>query len=125
MIDHVSLYVSDYEKGKEFYSKALAPLGYKIHMDMPEHKVAGLGAASPDIWLVGKPGQGKAHIALHADSKEVVNAFHKAALEAGAKDNGAPGYRKEYTPGYYGAFIHDADDNNFEVVWHDPNPPQN
>ena len=57
-------------------------------------------------------------------AEEEVDAFHKAGLEAGGADNGAPGYRTEYGPGYYAAFIRDPDGNNIEAVWHDPNPPQ-
>ncbi len=120
MIDHTSLRVSDYEKAKEFYAKALAPLGYTVLTDLPEWKVAGLGNGKPDLWVSQKEPVGPVHVALGAESRSIVDAFYKAALEAGGKDNGAPGLRTEYHPTYYGAFIHDADGNNLEVVCHKP-----
>ena len=126
MIDHVTLTVSDIEKAKEFYTKAFAPLGYALVSDYPEWKVAGIGAGgTSDIWLFGGKGsKEEAHLALVAKNKDEVDAFYKAALAAGGADNGAPGYRKNYTPGYYAAFVHDADKNNIEVVYHDPNPTE-
>ncbi len=59
------------------------------------------------------------HIAFEAKSQHEVKAFHKAALAAGAKDNGAPGYR-DYSPGYYAAFAYDPHGHNIEAVWYDP-----
>ncbi|MBU6388747.1 VOC family protein, partial [Patescibacteria group bacterium] len=59
------------------------------------------------------------HIAFRARGKAAVQKFYKAALAAGARDNGAPGYR-DYSPGYYAAFVYDADGNNVEAVWYDP-----
>lgn len=122
MIDHISLYGSNFSKLKEFYSKALAPLGYTVMMEMAEWKVIGFGNGRPDLWVMEKTGIGAQHVAFVADSKTIVDSFYKASINAGGKDNGAPGYRKEYTPGYYAAFIHDPDGNNIEVVYHDPNP---
>lgn len=120
MIDHVSLHVSDFVKAKEFYAKALAPLGYAVISDYAEWSVAGLGAnGKPDLWIKADGAHQASHIALVASSKEMVDGFYKAALEAGAKDNGAPGYRKEYSPGYYGAFVLDVDGHNIEAVFHD------
>ena len=60
---------------------------------------------------------GRNHLAFQAQSREVVNAFYKAALENGGKDNGAPGERA-YHPGYYAAFVFDPDGNNIEAVYH-------
>jgi predicted lactoylglutathione lyase len=119
MIDHLSLHVRDLDKSKAFYTKALAPLGYALISDYPQWKVAGFGAGRPDIWLSGKEVTQATHVVLAAESKEIVDAFYKAGLEAGGTDNGAPGYRKEYSPGYYAAFIHDFDGHNIEVVFHD------
>lgn len=123
MIDHIGVYVSDPEKSKVFYSAALAPLGYKIHMELPEWGVVGFGAERPDFWISKKEPQ-NAHVAFAASSKEMVDAFHAAGLAAGGADNGAPGYRKDYSPGYYAGFIKDHDGNNIEVVFHDPNPTE-
>ena len=59
------------------------------------------------------------HVAFEAKNKEQVDSFYKEALRAGGKDNGAPGYRVDYWPGYYAAFVHDTDGNNVEAVWFD------
>ena len=121
MIDHVSLHVSNYETAKEFFSKALAPVGYAVIKDFPQWKAAGLGKdGKPDFWIGQKEPIGNNHVAIAADSRADVDAFYAAALAAGGKDNGAPGIRKDYHPSYYGAFVHDADGNNIEVVCHKP-----
>jgi catechol 2,3-dioxygenase-like lactoylglutathione lyase family enzyme len=123
MIDHAGVHVSDFTKAKEFYSKALAPLGYTLLSDFAQWSVAGFGeSGKSDFWLYTAEVKQNDHIAFAASSKEAVDAFYKAGLEAGGKDNGAPGYRKDYSPGYYAAFIHDLDGNNVEVVFHDPAP---
>jgi len=126
MIDHVTLQVSNVEKAKEFYKKALAPLGYSILSDFPEWKLAGMGAGkASDVWLyAGEGSKEGSHIAFAAKNKEEVDSFYKAAMAAGGGDNGAPGYRKNYTQVYYAAFIHDTDKNNIEVVYHDPSPTE-
>lgn len=123
MIDHTTLYVSDFARAKEFYTKALAPLGYSVLMEFPEWNTAGFGAeGAADFWLNGKGANLSQHIAFMAADKAAVDAFYKEALDAGGKDNGAPGYRTEYSPGYYGAFILDLDGHNIETVFHDPVP---
>lgn len=125
MIDHISIHVNDIDTSKEFYSKALAPLGYAITTEMPEWKVVGLGVdGKSDIWLVGDGSDKAGHVAFVAHDTETVQKFYDAALAAGGTDNGAPGYRKEYSPGYYAAFVHDLNGHNIEVVFHDPNPIQ-
>ncbi|HEV7121724.1 MAG TPA: VOC family protein [Candidatus Paceibacterota bacterium] len=126
MIDHTTLHVKDIEKSKEFYAKALAPLGYEQLSEFAEWKVVGLGAeGKSDLWLVGDAaGTPAGHVAFAAHDKAQVDSFHAAGLAAGGGDNGAPGYRKDYTPGYYAAFVHDPDGHNLEVVFHDPNPVQ-
>ena len=123
MIDHLSLRVRDFEKSKAFYLKALEPLGYKLLMDFGPS--CGLGEPPmPDFWLAAHEekhpaGTGR-HLAFAARSRAVVDAFHKAALAAGATDDGAPGPRKEYHPGYYGAFVVDPDGNHIEACCHKP-----
>jgi catechol 2,3-dioxygenase-like lactoylglutathione lyase family enzyme len=74
MIDHLSLHVRDLDKSKAFYTKALAPLGYALISDYPQWKVAGFGAGRPDIWLSGKEVTQATHVALAAESKEIVDA---------------------------------------------------
>ena len=119
MIAHLTLPVGSYEKAKGFYEKVLATLGYTMNMDHPEWKAAGYNdGKNTDFWIAEKP-LTPGHVAFEAKNKDEVEAFYKAALEAGARDNGAPGYRKDYWPGYYAAFVHDADGHNIEVVWFD------
>jgi len=126
MIHHVSLNVSDFAKGKEFYGKALAPLGYTMVREFAEWSVAGFGEPDrPDTWIHGgEKVTDTTHLAFVAKSKDEVEKFYKAGLAAGGSDNGAPGYRKEYTPGYYAAFVKDPDGHNIEVVFMDPNPSE-
>ncbi len=127
ILDHVSLNVRDYAKSKAFYTQALAPLGITCLMEFG--KAAGFGkGGKPDLWI----GEGKTtfqtpeqaanitpiHVALSAKSREEVDAFYKAAIEAGAKDFGAPGIRAHYHPGYYGAFVLDPDGHDIEAVFH-------
>jgi catechol 2,3-dioxygenase-like lactoylglutathione lyase family enzyme len=118
MIDHVKVFVSDLERSRRFYVQALEPLGYRVVME-PAPVVIGLGADRPDFWLELRPeGVTTAHLAFAADDPEVVDAFHRAALDAGGRDNGGPGMRPMYHPRYYGAFVLDPDGNNVEAVCH-------
>lgn len=125
MIDHTGIHVSDIEKAKGFYEKVLAPLGYTKIAEFPEWKVAGFGEGSKaDFWITADSSEQENHVAFAAKDKAAVDAFHAAGLAAGGTDNGKPGYRKEYTPGYYAAFVKDMDGHNIEVVFHDPNPSE-
>lgn len=122
MISHTSVAVKNYQKSKEFYEKALAPLGYTLGMDVPEYKACGFKDAQgkQDFWLGEKSDATGVHVAFVAASKEQVDGFYAAALAAGGKDNGKPGYRTEYYPDYYAAFVYDFDGSNIEAVWLDP-----
>lgn len=127
MIDHTGVAVSDLKKSKAFYEAALAPLGYAVLMEFPaaitgSTDVVGFGAPpKADFWIYqGNPNQPPIHIAFRAAKRTAVNAFHKAALAAGGKDNGTPGLRSHYHPNYYGAFVLDPDGHNIEAVCHDP-----
>jgi catechol 2,3-dioxygenase-like lactoylglutathione lyase family enzyme len=118
MIDHLKLHVRDVERSRAFYTAALAPLGYRVMLE-PAPGVVGLGAERPDFWLAVQPAStGFAHVAFRVDTTDLVDAFHRAALDAGGRDNGAPGRRPQYHPRYYGAFVLDPDDNNVEAVCH-------
>lgn len=118
MIAHTSLPVSDYEKSKTFYVSALAPLGYENNMEYGE--AAGFNdGKNTDFWIGAKPTVVPLHVAFEAKSRDEVEAFYRAALAAGARDNGGPGYRPEYWPGYYAAFVYDPDGHNIEAVWYD------
>jgi catechol 2,3-dioxygenase-like lactoylglutathione lyase family enzyme len=122
MIDHIGFPVSDYPRAKDFYAKALAPLGYTLIMEVQQNEqdapAAGFGkGGKPDFWIGGEGGLGKAiHIAILADSRTEVDAFYQAAMAVGAKDNGPPGVRAHYHPNYYGAFVLDPDGHNIEAL---------
>jgi catechol 2,3-dioxygenase-like lactoylglutathione lyase family enzyme len=119
MIDHLGLPVADLARSKRFYAAALAPLGYTLLMEFGDD-AAGFGVERPDFWVAKGDKPATAHICFAATSRAQVDAFHKAALAAGGKDNGGPGLRPQYHPNYYGAFVHDADGNNVEAVCHQP-----
>jgi catechol 2,3-dioxygenase-like lactoylglutathione lyase family enzyme len=117
MIAHTSLAVSDYRKAKGFYVKVLGALGYRNNLEYGE--AAGFNdGKNTDFWIHKEETVVPTHIAFEAASRKQVEAFHAAALEAGATDNGGPGYR-DYWPGYFAAFVHDLDGNNIEAVWYD------
>jgi catechol 2,3-dioxygenase-like lactoylglutathione lyase family enzyme len=128
MIDHIGFPVSDYERSKAFYARALAPLGYGLVMEIgAEHTesqspAAGFGAGGkPDFWIGGEGGlKGVIHVAIIAKDRKTVDEFHRAALAAGARDNGPPGLRPHYHANYYGAFVLDPDGHNIEAVCRAP-----
>jgi catechol 2,3-dioxygenase-like lactoylglutathione lyase family enzyme len=121
VIDHVTVGVSDLARSRDFYFAALLPLGFTEIGSWREGATEvefGLEEA-PDFaistaYAVGSP----VHIAFAADRREQVDAFHKAAIAAGGRDNGAPGLRPEYSERYYGAFVLDPDGHNIEAVCH-------
>lgn len=119
-IDHITLGVTDYERSKRFYTAALAPLGIALMIEGEGR--AGFGRPPrPQFWFGSNPQPGRPiHIALAAASRREVDAFYRAALAAGGKDNGAPGIRAIYHPSYYGAFVIDPDGHNVEAVCHRP-----
>jgi catechol 2,3-dioxygenase-like lactoylglutathione lyase family enzyme len=117
VIAHTGLAVSDYQRSKAFYSQVLKPLGYSKNMEFGD--AAGFNdGKNTDFWIGHKDTVVPMHLAFEASSREQVQAFHAAALAAGGKDNGAPGYR-DYWPGYYAAFAYDPDGHNIEAVWYD------
>jgi len=118
IIDHIGLAISDYEQSKTFYTRALAPLGIELMVEVQGW--AGYGKGEKAAFWFGQDDYVHApiHIAFVADSRAKVDQFYKAALAAGAKDNGKPGIRDEYHPDYYGAFVIDPDGHNIEAVCH-------
>jgi catechol 2,3-dioxygenase-like lactoylglutathione lyase family enzyme len=117
MIAHTTLPVSDYPRAKRFYTSALKPLGYANNMEYGES--AGFNdGKNTDFWISHEQTIVPLHLAFEARSSEEVKAFHEAALAAGGRDNGAPGYR-DYWPGYYAAFVYDQEGHNIEAVWYD------
>src|SRR5215471_5862895 len=122
MLDHISLRVRDFPRALAFYKAALAPIGYEVIMEFPD--AAGLGEkGKPDLWIMKTENPTHpTHLAFGAD-RSSVDAFHGAAMAAGATDNGGPGLRLDYHPNYYGAFVLDPEGNNIEVVCHEAPAP--
>lgn len=128
MIDHVTIGVADYAASKAFYTRVLRVLGYELLME-PRPNVCGFGAngkpefwighGTPSYWNAGhRQGAAPIHLAFRAKDRAAVDAFHREAIAAGAKDFGPPGLRPHYHPGYYGAFVLDPDGNDVEAVVH-------
>ena len=118
VVDHVWLRVADVAASTAFY-RALAPFtGFAL--DVEEPRLARFRGPSASLTVVddGLERSEHVHLAFPADDDELVRGFHAAALEAGHRDNGAPGERAEYHPGYYAAFVLDPDGHNVEVVNH-------
>ena len=127
MLDHIGLTVGDVARAKAFYDAALAPVGVGLVMSVSAEETGGqayLGYGSngrPYFWVGGgEMTTGALHVAFTAPNRAAVDAFHKAALAAGGRDNGAPGVRPHYHPDYYGAFVLDPDGHNIEAVCHAP-----
>ncbi len=127
MLDHTGIAVSDLDKSKTFYVKALEPLSISLVMEVTAEQTgdgahAGFGKDGKPFFWIGSGGRpsGPAHFAFTAKSRDEVVAFHRAALAAGGKDNGPPGLRPHYHVNYYGAFVVDPDGNNIEAVCHNP-----
>jgi catechol 2,3-dioxygenase-like lactoylglutathione lyase family enzyme len=120
MFDHVVFGVSDYAASKAFFLKALEPIGMAVVSEGTLGiEMSADGMASLCLFPTGeKPAH--LHLAFVAGSRQQVQAFHRAALEAGGKDNGAPGLRPDYSGKYYAAFVIGPDGHNIEVVCHEP-----
>lgn len=123
MIDHIGLAVSDLVRSRAFYEAALAPLGWRVVAEIERNSAGGqvvmFGRDEPVFVIADneRPGEGN-HVAFRADTRAQVDAFHAAALAAGAQDNGGPGLRERYGPDYYAAFVLDPDGFNIEAVCH-------
>ena len=120
MFDHVGFGVSDLAASKAFFLKALAPLKVALVMEGPYG--VGIGRdGKPSLWLhETQERPAPLHIAFSAATRADVDAFHRAALAAGGRDNGAPGLRPHYHANYYGAFVIGPDGHNIEAVCHKP-----
>ena len=115
-IDHLWIRVADVSASRRFYETIAPHAGLRLGNVLPE-RVHFAGASSSFGLVAGEPTE-QLHMAFPANDDETVRRFHRAATEAGYRDNGAPGERDIYHPGYYGAFVLDPDDNNVEVVNH-------
>jgi catechol 2,3-dioxygenase-like lactoylglutathione lyase family enzyme len=127
MFDHLSISTTNLNAAKQFYTKALAPLGIKMLMEITPEMTGtddayfGFGVDRPQFWIAkGEKMQRGTHVAFSADSRKTVDAFYKAAIAAGGTDNGKPGLRPHYHENYYGAFVLDPDGHNIEAVCHKP-----
>lgn len=127
MLDHISIHVSDYARSRAFYERALAPLGIALIMEVDTSAGAsgqhgGFGShGKPYFWIgASTSAQTGVHVAFSAPTRAIVRAFYDAALDAGGRDNGAPGLRTHYHPAYFGAFVLDPDGHNIEAVCHLP-----
>jgi catechol 2,3-dioxygenase-like lactoylglutathione lyase family enzyme len=122
MFDHVKFGVTDYAASKEFFLKALEPLGVAVVAEgTPTYGVELCGKSNASLVLHQtneKPAH--LHLAFVARNRGQVEAFYRAALQAGGKDNGPPGLRPRYHANYYAAFVIGPDGHNIEVVCHEP-----
>jgi catechol 2,3-dioxygenase-like lactoylglutathione lyase family enzyme len=120
MIDHISLAVSDLARSATFYERALAPLGLTRLVTRPA--TVGFGKSYPELWINLRAGMARvvsdsgAHLCLRARTITEVDAFHAAALEAGAVSESAPSLRPHDRVRYYATFIVDPDGNRIEAV---------
>ena len=125
MLDHLSLSVSDLPRSARFYDALLGPLGYGRVWEASD--AVGYGPAGGGDKLALKAWTGDArppgprfHLAFTANSAGAVDQAHRSALEAGGRDDGPPGWRPRYGPGYYAAFVVDPDGHRLEAVFHAP-----
>ena len=116
LIDHLWIRVADVAASKAFYETVASVAGIRLVADEPE-LARFVGAGSTFSLVAGEPTE-NVHMAFPAAEDATVDAFHRTGTEAGYRDNGAPGERAIYHPGYYGAFLLDPDGNNIEVVNH-------
>jgi len=117
VIDHITIGVTDLDRSRDFYDRALAPLGIgRLYADGDDY--SGYGIRPKAFFWIGRRDAmlSATHIAFAAAGRAAVNAFYEAALAAGGRDNGKPGLRPQYRANYYGAFVLDPDGHNIEAV---------
>jgi len=130
MFDHIGIVVANLDAARAFYAACLAPLQYRLLQDMAQTPTEGrlvfgrggrgdaffvVAAGRPSFWTAGNAAGGAPdHIAFVATNREAVDAFHRAGMQNGGRDNGAPGPRRSSTD-YYAAFLIDPDGNNVEA----------
>ncbi|MEM1404808.1 MAG: VOC family protein [Pseudomonadota bacterium] len=121
MFDHVKFGVRDFAMSRNFYLKALEPIGVTVVMDWPPDgaEMSQPGGVSSLCLYQTDEHPAHLHIAFVGESRQQVDAFYRAALKAGGKDNGPPGIRSQYSEGYYAAYVLDPDGHNIEVVFHE------
>jgi catechol 2,3-dioxygenase-like lactoylglutathione lyase family enzyme len=128
-INHVGIFCKDYHASEQFYTKALAKLVDRLHVELGDDnkKACGFGKSFPSFWIAGdampngtnpQATASGVRVALSAKTQKQVQEWYDECIKNGGKDNGAPGYRPQYHKFYYSAFIIDADSNNIEAVCH-------
>jgi predicted lactoylglutathione lyase len=117
VVDHLWIRVADVAAARRFYELVGEHAGYALRTD--EQTRASFGSGNGSFSVVAGPPTEQVHLAFPAPGRETVDGFHAALVGAGYRDNGAPGERPVYHPGYYGAFVLDPDGNNAELVFHD------
>jgi catechol 2,3-dioxygenase-like lactoylglutathione lyase family enzyme len=122
VIDHLWLRVRDVAATKRFYETIAAVVGIRLVADEPL-RVRFRGEGGSCTFVEDQRATENVHLAFPARDNATVDEFHRIAVGAGYRDNGAPGERREYHVGYYGAFVLDPDGNNVEVVHHDRTEP--
>jgi catechol 2,3-dioxygenase-like lactoylglutathione lyase family enzyme len=127
MFDHIGFAVTDFARSRAFYARALTPLGITVVREVPPEQTGGdahVGFGRGDkafFWIgTGRALTGRLHVAFAASDRATVDAFYRAAIEAGGTDNGPPGPRPRYHANYYGAFVLDPDGHNVEAVCRRP-----
>ena len=117
VVDHLDLHASDFAASVRFYETVLTPLGIPKLFEREDE------ACFPHVNVVARtPPTVELHLCVSARSRDDVDAFHRAGVEAGFRSNGAPGYRA-YAPGYYAAYLLDPDGNNVEALYRDVGNP--
>jgi catechol 2,3-dioxygenase-like lactoylglutathione lyase family enzyme len=120
LIDHITIRVSDVERARKFYEQVFLPLGYKISFG--EEKVfwafdVGKGCLFEIAQYTGQTPLTPVHVAFRVESPAHVQQMYDAAMAAGARDNGPPGPRPQYTKNYFACFVFDQDGHNIEAVF--------
>lgn len=124
MIEHVSIPVSDFRKSKKLYDAMLKPLSYKAKYEF-SGACGYMEGGHTSVWIGEKSKKvTPIHVAFLAKNKAAVQKFYDAALTAGARDNGGPGFRLDYGPDYYAAFVYDLDGNNIEACYFGAKAPK-
>jgi catechol 2,3-dioxygenase-like lactoylglutathione lyase family enzyme len=117
-IDHLWLRTADVAAAKRFYETVAPAVGITVRHDSPDRVQFSDGRGSFSF-VAGREPTENVHLAFGVSDLDAVSRFHAAALAAGYRDNGSPGERPQYHPGYYGAFVFDPDSHNVEAVFHD------
>jgi catechol 2,3-dioxygenase-like lactoylglutathione lyase family enzyme len=118
-IDHLTIPVRNYAASKRFFERALRPLGYVVLLDWPDKRRAYLGIEHEpsSLWLAESYAAGTLELTFSAEEPDAVDAFHAAAVAAGARSDWVPGVRLEYSRDYYAARVLDPDGNSIEAVY--------